>query len=57
MKTACSMNFRGAIKVLNNLDDFDLMEQEQLEYLIDSNEGSSKLIISLCLDKCVNFDF
>ena len=57
MKTACSMNFRGAIKVLNNLDDFDLMEQEQLEYLIDSNEGSSKLIISLCLDKCVNFVF
>lgn len=36
------MNFRDAIDALNSVDDIDLLEQEQLEYLIGSNEGKSK---------------
>lgn len=48
------MNFRDAIDALNSVDGIDLLEQEQLEYLIGSNEGKSKLIISLRLDKYLN---
>lgn len=36
------MNFRDAIDALNSVDGIDLLEQEQLEYLIGSNEGKSK---------------
>ena len=38
----------------NSVDSIDLLEQEQLEYLIGSNEGKSKLTFSLCLDKFLN---
>ena len=48
------MNFRDAIEALNSLDGIDLMEQEQLEYMIGSNEGNSKLTFPLYLDKYVN---
>ena len=48
------MNFRDAIDALNIVDGIDLMEQEQLQYLIGSNEDNSKLIISLYLDKYLN---
>ena len=41
------MNFKDAIEALNSVDGIDLMEQEQIEYLIGSNEGNSKLTISL----------
>ena len=48
------MNFRDAIEALNSVGGTDLMEQEQLEYLIGSNEGNSKLTFALYLDKYVN---
>ena len=48
------MNFRDAIEALNGVGGIDLMQQEQLEYLIGSNEGNSKLTFPLYLDKYVN---
>ena len=48
------MNFTDAIEALNCVDGHDLMEQEQLDYLIGSNEGNSKLTFPLHLDKYVN---
>ena len=48
------MNFRDAIEALNSVGGTDLMEQEQLEYLIGSNEDNSKLTFALYLDKYVN---
>ena len=48
------MNFRDAIEALNSVGGIDLMEKEQLEYLIGSNEGNSKLTFPLYLDKYVN---
>ena len=49
---ACSSNFDDKMEALNNYS--DSMEQEELEFLIGLNEGNSKLIISLCLEKCLN---
>ena len=48
------MNFRDAIEALNSVGGTDLMEQEQLEYLIGSNEDNSKLTFALYLDKYAN---
>ena len=46
---ACSLNFVDAMEALNNYS--DSMVQEELEFLIGSNEGKSKLMISFCLEK------
>ena len=48
------MNFGDAMEALNSVDGIDLMEQEQLKYLIGSNEGNSKLTILLSLCKYLN---
>ena len=46
---ACSSNFVDAVEELNNYS--DPMVREELEFLIGSNDGKSKLMISLCLEK------
>lgn len=42
---ACSLNFVDAVEELNNYS--DPMVREELEFLIGSNEGKSKLMISV----------
>ena len=49
IKMACSLNFLDAVEALDNYS--DSMLQEQLEFLIESNEGKSKLIMSFSLEK------
>ena len=43
IKMACSRNFADSTEVLNSYG--DLMVQEELEFIIGSNEGNSKLTI------------
>ena len=49
IKMACSLNFLDAVEALDNYS--DSMLREQLEFLIGSNEGKSKLIMSFSLEK------